>query len=60
MPDADFGIVNSASRTRRQMVQRMGRILRKKNNDRSACIAIMYVVDSSAFRPLPDRISTFL
>ena len=30
VPDANLGIVMSASRTRRQMVQRMGRILRRK------------------------------
>ena len=30
MPDANLGIVMSASRTRRQMIQRMGRILRRK------------------------------
>ena len=30
VPDANLGIVMSASRTRRQMIQRMGRILRRK------------------------------
>ena len=30
VPDANLGVVMSASRTRRQMIQRMGRILRRK------------------------------
>ena len=30
VPDANLGVVISASRTRRQMIQRMGRILRRK------------------------------
>ena len=37
VPDANLGVVMSASRTRRQMIQRMGRILRRKRaGDRRA------------------------
>ena len=34
VPDANLGVVMSASRTRRQMIQRMGRILRRKRSRR--------------------------
>jgi superfamily II DNA or RNA helicase len=42
VPDADLGIVVSASRTRRQMIQRMGRILRRKRPGGRARFVIMY------------------
>ena len=47
IPVADFGIVISASRSRRQMVQRFGRLLRKKPDDGDAAIAVMYVVGTN-------------
>lgn len=43
VPEAEFAIVVSASRTRRQMVQRMGRVVRKKADGRAARIMILYV-----------------
>src|SRR4051794_16497443 len=46
VPDADLGIVMSASRTRRQMIQRMGRILRRKRPGGSARLVIMYAQDT--------------
>lgn len=46
VPDADLGIVLSASRTRRQMVQRMGRIIRPKSDGRPARFAIIYGADT--------------
>jgi superfamily II DNA or RNA helicase len=47
VPEADLGIIVAASSTRLQMVQRMGRILRKKTDGRLARIVIMYVEDTS-------------
>jgi RNA polymerase primary sigma factor len=46
VPDADLGIVLSASRTRRQMVQRMGRIIRPKPDGRRARFAIIFGDDT--------------
>ena len=46
VPDADLGIVMSASRTRRQMIQRMGRILRRKRPGGRARFVIMYAEDT--------------
>jgi superfamily II DNA or RNA helicase len=46
VPDADLGIVMSASRTRRQMIQRMGRILRRKKPGGRARFVIMFVRDT--------------
>lgn len=42
VPSADLAIVLAASRTRRQMVQRLGRVLRRKADGRLARIAIFY------------------
>jgi RNA polymerase primary sigma factor len=46
VPDANLGIVMSASRTRRQMIQRMGRILRRKRSGVSARFLIMFAKDT--------------
>ena len=46
VPDADLGIVMSASRTRRQMIQRMGRILRRKRPGGRARFVIMFAHDT--------------
>jgi len=46
VPDADLGIVLSASRTRRQMVQRMGRVIRPKPDGRGARFAIIFGTDT--------------
>lgn len=42
VPEANLGIVLSASRTRRQMVQRMGRVIRPKKQGGVAKFAILY------------------
>jgi superfamily II DNA or RNA helicase len=47
VPDANLGIVMSASRTRRQMIQRMGRILRRKRIGVAARFVIMFAKDTS-------------
>jgi RNA polymerase primary sigma factor len=46
VPEADLAIVVAASRTRRQMIQRMGRVLRNKADGRLARIAIVYAAKS--------------
>lgn len=46
VPDANLGIVMSASRTRRQMIQRMGRILRRKGPGIAARFVIMFAKDT--------------
>ena len=46
VPDANLGIVMSASRTRRQMIQRMGRILRRKQAGVGARFVIMFAKDT--------------
>jgi RNA polymerase primary sigma factor len=46
VPDANLGVVMSASRTRRQMIQRMGRILRRKRPRVAARFVIMYAQDT--------------
>ena len=43
VPEADLAIVLGASRSRRQMVQRMGRVLRPKSDERRARFVIVSV-----------------
>ena len=47
VPEADLGIIIAASRERRQMIQRMGRVLRRKKDQHLAKFAILYVKDTS-------------
>lgn len=42
VPDVDLGIVMSGSKSRRQMVQRMGRVLRLKPDGRKATFVVVY------------------
>ncbi len=46
VPNANLGIVVSASRTRRQMIQRMGRVLRRKPAGVGARFVIMFAADT--------------
>jgi len=46
LPEADVGIIVSASRSRRQMIQRMGRIIRPKKDKHPATFFILYVKDT--------------
>ncbi|MFE6864487.1 DEAD/DEAH box helicase family protein [Nocardia sp. NPDC057668] len=46
VPDAQVGLVLAASRTRRQMVQRMGRVVRPKSDGRTAIFVVAYVYDT--------------
>lgn len=47
VPEADLGVIVAASRSRRQMIQRMGRIIRPKSDGRQATFIIMYAADTS-------------
>jgi RNA polymerase primary sigma factor len=47
VPAADLAIIVAASRTRRQMIQRMGRVLRRKPDNRLARFAVLYVEGTS-------------
>lgn len=44
---ADLALVLATSKSRRQMVQRMGRVLRLKEDNRLARLAVLYVRDTS-------------
>ncbi len=46
VPKANLGVVVSASRTRRQMIQRMGRILRRKPAGSGARFVILFAADT--------------
>ncbi len=47
VPEADLAVIISASKTRRQMIQRMGRVLRLKADGRKARFVFVYVADTS-------------
>ena len=47
VPEADLGIILAASKSRRQMVQRMGRVLRRKQDGRLARFVIIFVRDTN-------------
>jgi hypothetical protein len=73
LPDADLGIIVAASKSRRQIIQRMGRILRPKQDGRAARFVVLYISGTAedpatgahqAFLgellpPLPHRRKTF-
>ncbi|WP_186814929.1 DEAD/DEAH box helicase [Cellulomonas terrae] len=46
VPNADVGVIVAASRSRRQMIQRMGRVLRKADGKQRATFVVLYVEDS--------------
>lgn len=52
VPDAELAVVLAAFRTRRQMIQRLGRVLRHKPDGRAATLVIAYAIDT---REDPDR-----
>lgn len=59
VPEAELGLILAASRSRRQMVQRMGRIIRPKHDGRHAIFAIVYVEGTSE-DPASGAHETFL
>ncbi|MEE8602710.1 DEAD/DEAH box helicase [Euzebya tangerina] len=46
VPDAELAVVLAAFRTRRQMIQRLGRVLRLKPDGRAARLVIAYAIDT--------------
>lgn len=46
VPDAEMALVLAAFRTRRQMIQRLGRVLRLKPDGRAATLVIAYATDT--------------
>jgi len=46
VPTVDLGIVMTASRSRRQMVQRLGRVIRKKDDGRPVTFVIIFAKDT--------------
>lgn len=42
VPDADLGLILATSRSRIQLIQRVGRVLRRKEDGRTARIALLY------------------
>jgi superfamily II DNA or RNA helicase len=64
VPAADLAIVLAASRSRRQMIQRMGRVVRPKTDGRMARLAVFFVEDTSedpeqgAHEDFTDLVST--
>ena len=62
VPDADIGIVMSCSSVSRQRIQRLGRIIRKKEDDRYALLYYLYIYnsnDDSAYLPGLENVPTF-
>lgn len=47
VPEADVGIILASSKSRRQMIQRMGRIIRPKADGRHASFLVLYARGSS-------------
>ncbi|HUZ93533.1 MAG TPA: DEAD/DEAH box helicase [Edaphobacter sp.] len=43
VPSADLAVILATSRSRRQMIQRMGRVVRRKADNRLARIAVLFV-----------------
>lgn len=42
VPEADLGIIVAANRSQRQMVQRLGRVIRKKTDNRVGRLVVLY------------------
>jgi len=47
VPEADLGVILAASHSRRQMIQRMGRVIRPNADGRPANFVILYVRGTS-------------
>jgi RNA polymerase primary sigma factor len=47
VPSADLAIVLATSRSRRQLVQRMGRVIRKKADGREARLVVLFVAGTT-------------
>ncbi len=47
VPEADLGVIVAASRSKRQMVQRLGRVVRKKDDGRHGRLVVLYVAGTA-------------
>ncbi|MGW0024706.1 DEAD/DEAH box helicase family protein [Rhodococcus sp. NPDC003383] len=47
VPEADIGIILASSKSRRQMIQRMGRVIRPKSDGRPASFLVMFAQNTS-------------
>lgn len=47
VPEADLAVILASTKTKRQMIQRMGRVLRKKEDGRLARFALLFVEGTS-------------
>ncbi len=57
VPEASVGIVLSSSSVSRQRIQRLGRILRRREDKSAACLYYLYIRESSedgVYLPVPD------
>ncbi|MGH9131508.1 MAG: DEAD/DEAH box helicase [Acidimicrobiales bacterium] len=59
VPAADLAVILGASRSRRQMIQRMGRVLRLKPDQRPARFAVLFV-ESTVEDPVYGAHETFI
>lgn len=57
VPATDVGIIACSTSSSRQRIQRLGRILRSKGNNRSACLYYLYIGASNEERELLADIS---
>ena len=60
VPAADLGIIVAASRSRRQMIQRLGRVIRLKDDGRSARCVILYAlgtVEDPGVEEVPEHLA---
>ena len=46
VPEADLGIIVAANRSQRQMVQRLGRVIRKKKDGRAGRLVVLYALNT--------------
>ncbi len=47
VPQADVGVILATTRSKRQIIQRMGRIIRPKSDGRLATFLVLYVTDTA-------------
>ena len=47
VPEAELAVILAASRSKRQMIQRMGRVVRRKQDGRRAAFVVMFVPGTS-------------
>jgi RNA polymerase primary sigma factor len=46
IPEADLGLIIAGSASRRQLIQRLGRVIRKKSDGRAARIYVLFVEET--------------